>query len=76
MRRSHNNIPTLAELESMLNPSAVIPLIENAISMENVPMEANKLLSNEQDYLSSEYKITQAKILLSLLRRRSRTQLI
>lgn len=69
-RSSHNNHPSIFDLETSINPSALIPLIEHAIKLENVTMEANRILNNEIDYLTSNYRITQAKLLLSALRRR------
>jgi hypothetical protein len=55
---------------SDLNPSALIPIIENAINLETTVKTANRILNNEIEYLTSDYRITQAKMLLSLLRRR------
>lgn len=52
------------------NPSAVIPLLKIAIDLETTTKEANKLLNNDIEFLTSDYRISQAKILLSLLRRR------
>lgn len=66
MQKSYNNqLPTLADL----NPTALIPLIENAINLETTTKSANRILNNEIDYLTSDYRITQAKMLLSVLRR-------
>lgn len=60
---------TIKELEAMFNPSAVIPVLQNAINMEANNKEANSILNNDIEFLTSDYKISQAKILLSLLRR-------
>lgn len=70
MRSSHNNHPSIFDVEMSINPRAIIPLIEHAIKLESVTMEANRILDNEIDYLTSNYRITQAKLLLSVLRRK------
>ena len=59
---------SVKQLEDMLNPSAVIPVLQNAIEMESTTKEAHNILDNDIEYLTSDYKISQAQILLSLLR--------
>jgi hypothetical protein len=50
------------------NPLLVIPVIEEGIKMEKLNLEANKLLGNELTSLEIEKRITEAQILLSVLR--------
>lgn len=69
MRQSNFEQLSVKELESMLNPSAVIPMLQNAINMETTTKEANNILDNDIEFLTSDYKISQAQILVSLLRR-------
>lgn len=52
------------------NPAAVIPLLKTAIELESTTKEANDILNNDIQFLTSDYKISQAQILLSILRRR------
>lgn len=76
MRRFHN----ILTIDSMLadsidysnfNPASLIPVLEEVINIEKTTREANKLIHDEIAYLSAEYRITQAEILLCLLRRHS-----
>lgn len=52
-----------------MNISVIIPMIENAIEQEKAIRDANFFIKNETGFLESDFKITQAKILLSRLRR-------
>lgn len=67
MRSSHEHLQS-SELE--FNPDAVIPMLKTAIDLESTTKEANDILNNDIEYLTSDYKISQAQILLSILRRR------
>lgn len=50
------------------DPAGVIHVIEEGIKVEKVLLEANKILDNEVAVLILEHRITEAEILLSLLR--------
>lgn len=65
MTTSHNDFKKLE-----FNPEAVIPLLKAAIELESTTKEANDILNNDIQFLTSDYKISQAQILLSILRRR------
>jgi hypothetical protein len=69
--RNHKEL-SIQELESMLNPTAAIAILQNAIDMEAVTKSANSILDNDIEFLTCDYKISQAQILLSLLRMRQR----
>jgi hypothetical protein len=69
MRHPNFDLLSVKELESMLNPSAIIPMLQTAISMESTTKEANDILNNDIEFLTSDYRISQAQILVSLLRR-------
>ena len=65
--------PNRPKLESSLSSSnldftAAIRFIEDSIQMELTSKQANNLLNNEINYLTNDYHISNAKILLSLLR--------
>jgi hypothetical protein len=64
----HSNIKRLVN-EKKLNVNVVVGFIQEAIELEQSTIEVNKHLHNFNDYLESEDKITQAEILMSLLRR-------
>jgi ABC-type xylose transport system substrate-binding protein len=69
--RNHKEL-SIQELESMLNPTAAIAILQNAIDMEAVTKSVNSILDNDIEFLTCDYKISQAQILLSLLRMRQR----
>jgi hypothetical protein len=72
MRQPNFDKLSVKELESMLNPSAVIPTVKLAIDLETNLLNVNTILCNERGYLENEYRVTQLKLLLSFLRRRGR----
>ena len=53
---------------SELNIPIAIQAIQGAITMEQITSDVNKILKNDMEYLNAEYKITQAKKLLCVLR--------
>lgn len=55
--------------DSGIDLPAMITVVQDAINLERTNMEANKILNNEIDSLTNQYKIITAKRLLSLLRR-------
>jgi hypothetical protein len=70
MRRFHNQLLN-AIANSHLNSPDLIPVVEDLIGMTRTNLEANKLIKDEMAILKNEYTITQATILLSLLRMHS-----
>lgn len=56
-------------LADMPNLPVVIRFIEDAVQNESTVKMANRIIKNELGYLTSDYTITQVKILLSILRR-------
>lgn len=70
MRSFHNNYHYLLESIAVanVNPSVMISMMEDMINMEKVNIETNKLLNNTMAVLQSEYKISHAVMMLSLLR--------
>lgn len=69
--RTHNHIADLDAqiINSDVNVNALLPMIEDAINMEERNREARETLGHEVDAVKSEILITEYKILLSLLRR-------
>jgi hypothetical protein len=69
-RRSHNTIETLADLVSAshISHSVMISMIEDLINMEKLNIESSKLLNDSWGVLHSELRITNAHIMLSVLR--------
>lgn len=64
----HSNLTRLINGKK-LNVNVVIAFLEESIRMEESTLQANRLLNDFDRYLESEDRITQAEILLSLLRR-------
>jgi hypothetical protein len=60
----------LNELFRDYEPEAVIPKIEEWIKQEKLTREANILLGNTTEFLISDIRITEAEILLAILRGR------
>lgn len=60
---------------STLNPSALIPIVNDIIEMEKTNLEGKKIIHDELACLVSEYRIAHAELLLSLLRMRSHNSL-
>lgn len=54
--------------ETNFDPSEVILVIEEGIKVEKLILEANKILKNDNAVLILEHRITEAQILLNLLR--------
>lgn len=50
------------------DPAGVIHVIEEGIKVEKLILEANKILKNDIEVLILEHRITEAQILLHLLR--------
>jgi hypothetical protein len=68
MRSSHKIFILIEEFDS-INYAAVIPIIQAGIEMESTNKSANDILNNDIEFLTSDYRISQAEKLLSLLRR-------
>jgi hypothetical protein len=67
---SHDtNISILIQELDSINYSAVVPIIQAGIEMESTNKSANDILNNDIEFLTSDYRISQAEKLLSLLRR-------
>lgn len=67
-RRSHNTFIAQAIITSKINPTILIPLIEDMVCLEKTNLEANTIINDEIAYLTNEQRIAQAQLLLSLLR--------
>lgn len=50
-----------------LDFNAAVSFIQEQIEMERVNIEANRLLNNNDEYLTKEYKVTHCELLLALL---------
>jgi hypothetical protein len=67
-RRSHNTTYITEALASQLKPEVLTPMLHDLVTQEQRLADANEVLCNTTAYLKSEQKITQLKILLSVLR--------
>jgi hypothetical protein len=56
-----------------LDPIKLITVLEAGIQSERLLQQGNEILHNEMDSLSIDHCVTQAEILVSLLRRLPRT---
>lgn len=55
-------------VQSKINLPSLIPIVDDIIKMEKACLEANKLIRNDLGCLKNEYCISNAIILLSILR--------
>ena len=67
--RRFNRILVDSINESQLDVSTAINIVEDIIAIEQINLDTNILLKDEIASLRTEYRISHAEILLSLLRR-------
>lgn len=72
-----NKLPIITDhiMRSKLDVSALIPVVEDIIATESAAMNAHRIIDNLPAYIESEYRVTQAEILLCILSRCHRSRL-
>jgi hypothetical protein len=53
----------------LMNPSIVVPFIENEIKADQIALQANQILHNDAECLKIRHRIADAELLLLIIRR-------